>query len=56
MKERLEWMDRAYLSAYESMEIDSNIPMQKPFDAMKFVETTSLNHLLRGVKMLLNYR
>lgn len=40
VKERLEWMDRAYLSAYESMEIDSNIPMQKPFDAMKFVETT----------------
>lgn len=40
VKERLEWMDRAYLSAYESMEIDSNIPMQKPFDAMKFVEAT----------------
>lgn len=40
VKERLEWMDRAYLSAYESMEIDSNIPMQKPFDAMRFVETT----------------
>ena len=40
VKERLEWMDRAYLRAYESMEIDSNIPMQKPFDAMKFVETT----------------
>lgn len=40
VKERLEWMDRAYLSAYESMEIDSHIPMQKPFDAMKFVETT----------------
>lgn len=40
VKERLEWMDRAYLSAYESMEIDSKIPMQKPFDAMKFVETT----------------
>lgn len=40
VKERLEWMDRAYLSAYESMEIDSNIPRQKPFDAMKFVETT----------------
>ena len=40
VKERLEWMDRAYLSAYESMEIDSNISMQKPFDAMKFVETT----------------
>ena len=40
VKERLEWMDRAYLSAYESMEIDSNIPMQNPFDEMKFVETT----------------
>ena len=40
VKERLEWMDRAYLSAYESMEIDSKIPMQKPFDAMKFVEAT----------------
>ena len=40
VKERLEWMDRAYLSAYESMEIDSKIPLQKPFDAMKFVETT----------------
>lgn len=39
IRERLEWMDREYLSAYDAMQVDSAIPMQKPFDAMKVVET-----------------
>ncbi len=39
VRERLEWMDREYLSAYDAMQVDSGIPMQKPFDAMKVVET-----------------
>lgn len=39
IKERLEWMDRAYLSAYDSMQVDSEIPKQRPFDKMKITET-----------------
>ena len=40
VKERLEWMDREYLSAYDAMQVDSKIPMQKPFTEMKVVETS----------------
>ena len=39
IKERLDWMDRAYLSAYDSMQVDSKIPKQRPFDKMKITET-----------------
>lgn len=38
MAEKLEWLDREYLSHYEKMEIDSEIKMQKPFE--KPVEET----------------
>ncbi|MCC8126665.1 MAG: insulinase family protein [Clostridiales bacterium] len=31
MAERLDWLDREYLSAYERQEIHSVIPLQKPF-------------------------
>ena len=53
VKERLEWMDRAYLSAYESMEIDSNIPMQKPFDAMKLSRLRSRLRMMIRKKIIL---
>ncbi len=32
MKERLEWMDKEYLSNFNVIETDSNIPYQKTFD------------------------
>lgn len=32
MEEKLEWLDREYLSAYDTIRIDSEIPMQKPFE------------------------
>lgn len=32
MEERLAWLDREYLCKYDAMEIDSAIPLQKPFD------------------------
>lgn len=31
MAEKLDWMDREYLSKFEAMEVDSRIPLQKPF-------------------------
>ena len=40
VKERLEWMDREYLSGYDVAEVHSEIPLQKPFDQVKSVETT----------------
>ena len=40
IEERLAWMDREYLSAYDVMQVDSEIPMQKPFAKMKVVETS----------------
>lgn len=36
--EKLEWLDENYLSAYEAQEIDSEIALQKPFEAMKEIE------------------
>lgn len=30
--EKLDWMDREYLSRFEAVDIDSGIPRQKPFD------------------------
>ena len=32
MAEKLQWLDEAYLSEYDAIEIDSEIPMQKAFD------------------------
>lgn len=34
VKERLEWMDREYLSGYDWTPVDSEIPMQKAFSRM----------------------
>ena len=36
--ERLEWMDREYLSKYDYLQVDSEIKMQKPFDKPSFVQ------------------
>ena len=35
MAEKLQWLDEAYLKEYDQIEIDSEIPIQKSFDAMK---------------------
>lgn len=32
MEEKLAWLDQEYLSAYDAIRIDSEIPMQKPFE------------------------
>lgn len=32
MEEKLEWMDREYLSHYDAVKVDSEIPEQKPFE------------------------
>ena len=37
-EERLNWMDREYLSCFEKKEVDSAIALQKPFEAMARVE------------------
>ncbi|MFQ9514759.1 MAG: insulinase family protein [Eubacterium sp.] len=37
MAERLQWMDQEYLSGYEALEIDSSIPLQPAFEAVKEV-------------------
>lgn len=37
--ERLDWMDRNYLSQFEPAEIDSSIEKQKPFDEIRYIET-----------------
>ncbi|MBO4881951.1 MAG: insulinase family protein, partial [Lachnospiraceae bacterium] len=36
MAERLEYVDREYLSAYDALEIDSTIPVQKPFTEARY--------------------
>ncbi len=38
MAERLEYLDREYLSKYDFLSVDSEIEEQKPFDSMKKVE------------------
>ena len=35
MEERLQWLDKEYLSAYDEIEVISQIAPQKPFDAVK---------------------
>lgn len=38
IEERLEFLDREYLSAFQAIEIDSRIPLQKPFEKMHIVK------------------
>ncbi|MBO4899963.1 MAG: insulinase family protein [Lachnospiraceae bacterium] len=38
MAERLEYVDREYLSAYDALEIDSTIPVQKPFSEVRYAQ------------------
>lgn len=38
VEERLQWMDQEYLKDFPAIEIDSTIPLQKPFDKMKILE------------------
>ena len=35
IEERLNWMDENYLKDFPAIELDSSIPLQKPFDGMK---------------------
>lgn len=35
VEEKLEWLDREYLSEYEAISIDSEIKMQKPFESVR---------------------
>lgn len=37
MEEKLQWMDREYLSHFDKITVDSEIKLQAPFDAMKEV-------------------
>jgi Zn-dependent M16 (insulinase) family peptidase len=38
--EKLEWLDKEYLSAFDAQEIASEIQFQEPFDAVKEIEET----------------
>ena len=38
MEEKLDWLDREYLSKFDKIEIDSEIRYQEPFDAVKEIE------------------
>lgn len=38
MEEKLDWLDREYLSKFDQIEVDSRIRYQKPFDAVKELE------------------
>ena len=38
--EKLEWLDKAYLSLFDAQDIESEIQFQKPFDAVKEIEET----------------
>ena len=39
-EEKLEWLDLAYLSAFDAIEVDSAIQLQTPFESMKEIEQT----------------
>lgn len=39
-EEKLEWLDKEYLSAFDAIEIDSAIGLQQPFAKMKEIEET----------------
>ena len=34
MEEKLNWLDQEYLCHFDKIQVDSRIPMQKPFDHM----------------------
>lgn len=38
IEERLDYLDRKYLKDFHAMEVDSQIPLQKPFDKMRDLE------------------
>ncbi len=38
MEEKLDYLDKEYLSHYDAIEVDSEIPLQKPFDEMRMVK------------------
>ena len=38
MEEKLNWLDEMYLSEFDTLEIDSEIQLQKPFEAVKEME------------------
>lgn len=38
MEEKLDWLDREYLSGFDTLQIDSAIKEQTPFDAVKEIE------------------
>lgn len=40
MNEKLNWLDQEYLSDFDRADIDSQIEMQKPFSAIKYVDQT----------------
>lgn len=40
MEERLDYLDREYLSKYEAIDLDSRIGMQEAFDAVRMVDAT----------------
>lgn len=37
MEERLEWLDKEYLSNFDKEDVDSDIPLQKSFDEVRYV-------------------
>ncbi len=37
-EERLDWLDREYLSQYDAIDPDSDLPLQTPFDAPRVLE------------------
>lgn len=37
VEEKLRWIDEAYLSTYDRLDVDSEIPLQKPFKGMREV-------------------
>ncbi len=45
MEEKLIWLDEEYLSKFDAKAVDSEIGLQKPFDAMKEVE---MNYSISG--------
>lgn len=38
IEERLQWMDEQYLKDFPAIKLDSEIPLQKPFTEMKYLE------------------
>ncbi len=38
IEERLMWMDRYYLRFFDKIEVDSEIPIQKPFDETRYID------------------